>query len=68
MLLQELGSELATWKALNACRSVGVILGWVLISIRPNTDLLYKHIKRLGVYRPDQLLAAAPDTAGVLKM
>ena len=52
---QELDSEISTWKALNACRSVGVILGWLLISFRPNTDLLYKHIKKLGIYRPDQL-------------
>jgi len=51
---QELDSEISTWKALNACRSVGVILGWLLISFRPNTDL-YKHIKKLGIYRPDQL-------------
>ena len=50
---QELDSEISTWKALNACRSVGVILGWLLISFRPNTDLLYKHIKKLGIYRPD---------------
>ena len=52
---QELDSEISTWKALNACRSVGVILGWLLISFRPNTDLLYKHIKKLGIYRADQL-------------
>ena len=45
---QELESELVTWKTLNMFRSVGVILGWLLVSLRPSTDLLYKHLKKLG--------------------
>ena len=45
-----LASEISIWKALNLCRSIGVILGWFLISMRPNTDLLYKHLKKLSLF------------------
>ena len=45
-----LSSEISIWKALNLCRSIGVILGWFLISMRPNTDLLYKHLKKLSIF------------------
>ena len=33
---------------MNLARSITVVLGWFLISLRPSTDLLYKHLKRLG--------------------
>ena len=45
-----LANEISIWKALNLCRSIGVILGWFLISMRPNTDLLYKHLKKLSIF------------------
>ena len=35
-------------QAMNLARSITVVLGWFLISLRPSTDLLYKHLKRLG--------------------
>ena len=33
---------------MNLARSVAVVVGWFLISLRPSTDLLHKHLKRLG--------------------
>jgi hypothetical protein len=50
-----LASEISIWKALNLCRSIGVILGWFLISMRPNTDLLYKHLKKLSIFGGEKL-------------
>jgi hypothetical protein len=47
---QELESEISSWKILNLCRSLGVILGWVLVSLRPNTDLLQKHLRKLSEF------------------
>ena len=35
-------------QAMNLARSIAVVLGWFLISLRPSTDLMYKHLKRLG--------------------
>ena len=35
-------------QAMNLARSIAVVLGWFLISLRPSTDLLHKHLKRLG--------------------
>ena len=37
-------------QALNLCRSIAVILGWFIVSLRPNTDLLIKNLKRLSSY------------------
>ena len=34
-----LSSEISIWKALNLCRSIGVILGWFLISMRPKASM-----------------------------
>ena len=48
--LQDLEHEMTSWKALNLCRSIAVILGWLVVSLRPNTDLLYKNLKRLSTY------------------
>ena len=47
-ILKELDSELSTWKTLNLVRSLGVIVGWALVSLRPGTDLLQKHLRRLA--------------------
>ena len=33
---------------MNLARSISVVFGWFIISIRPSTDLLYKHLKRLN--------------------
>jgi hypothetical protein len=35
---------------LNAVRCVCAILGWFLIALRPNTDLLHKHIKAMAAF------------------
>ena len=35
------------WKALNLCRCLAAIIGWVLVSLRPSTDLLQKNLRRL---------------------
>jgi len=45
---QDLSQELNTWKAMNLARSIAVVLGWFVVSLRPSTDLLYKHLKRLN--------------------
>ena len=37
-----------SFQAMNLARSIAVVLGWFLISLRPSTDLLHKHLKRLG--------------------
>jgi len=39
--------QLEVWKAMNLCRCVAAVLGWFIISLRPSTDLLYKHLKSL---------------------
>ena len=36
------------YKAMNLARSIAVVLGWFIVSLRPSTDLLYKHLKRLN--------------------
>ena len=33
---------------MNLARSISVVLGWFLVSLRPSTDLLYKHLKKLN--------------------
>ena len=33
---------------MNLTRSIAVVLGWLIVSLRPSTDLLYKHLKRLN--------------------
>ena len=33
---------------MNLARSISVVLGWFLVSLRPSTDLLYKHLRALG--------------------
>ena len=35
-------------QAMNLARSIAVVLGWFLVSLRPSTDLLYKHLKKLN--------------------
>ncbi len=47
LFCQDLEDDLSSWRSLNLCRSVGVILGWLLVSLRPSTDLLHKHLKKL---------------------
>ena len=36
-----------SWKALNLCRCLAAIVGWVIVSLRPSTDLLQKNLRRL---------------------
>ena len=43
----ELQQQLGIWRMLSASRSVAVVLGWLVISLKPSTDLLYKHLKAL---------------------
>ncbi len=47
IVCQDLEDDLSSWRSLNLCRSMGVILGWLLVSLRPSTDLLHKHLKKL---------------------
>ena len=42
-------------KSLNLCRCIGVILGWALVSLRPSTDLLFKHLKALKKFKKSPL-------------
>ena len=35
-------------QAMNLTRSIAVVVGWFIVSLRPSTDLLYKHLKRLN--------------------
>lgn len=44
------------WKIISLCRSVMVILGWLLISLRPGTDVLAKRIKALEQSRTQESL------------
>jgi len=46
----DLQHEMTTWKILNLCRSIAVIFGWMIVSLRPNTDLLYKNLEKLSNY------------------
>ncbi|CAI9726320.1 Hypothetical predicted protein [Octopus vulgaris] len=41
---QEFSEDLATWKIINLLRGVAVILGWLLLSIFPNTDRLVENL------------------------
>ena len=43
---QSLSGEVSSWKTLNLFRCVGAILGWLLVALRPTTDLLHKHLRR----------------------
>ena len=56
---QDRDDELDRWRILNVVRGVGAILGWFVVSLRPNTDRLSKNLQRtdeniLGV--PEQNL------------
>ena len=42
---EERSYELETWKAMNLARGLAVILGWLLVALRPSTDLLYKNLR-----------------------
>ena len=42
-------------KSLNLCRCIGVILGWALVSLRPSTDLLFKHLRALKKFKKSPL-------------
>ena len=42
---EDRSNELETWKAMNLARGLAVILGWLLVALRPNTDLLYKNLR-----------------------
>ena len=44
---EERSYELETWKAMNLARGLAVILGWLLVALRPNTDLLYKNLRSI---------------------
>ena len=35
-------------QAMNLTRSIAVVVGWFIVSLRPSTDLLYKHLKKLN--------------------
>ena len=35
-------------QAMNLTRSIAVVVGWFIVSLRPSTDLLYKHLARLN--------------------
>lgn len=47
MTTQDLETEFSVWKGLNYCRCLGFILGWFLVALRPSTDLLQKHLRKL---------------------
>jgi hypothetical protein len=32
-------------QAMNLARGLAVVLGWLIVSLRPGTDLLYKHLR-----------------------
>ena len=46
---QVAASELNTWRILNLVRGVTAILGWIIISLRPNTDRLVKNLQKAEV-------------------
>ena len=60
--MQDLAWELQTWKSLNLCRSAGFVLGWLLVSLRPGTDLLHKHLRRLGLRQQQQRATTLPKS------
>ena len=33
---------------MNLARSLAVVLGWFIVSLRPSTDMLYKNLKSLN--------------------
>ena len=35
-------------QALSLARSLAVVLGWFIVSLRPSTDLLYKNLNSLN--------------------
>ena len=44
MTFQEGEEDIETWRILNLIRGLCAILGWLVISLRPNTDKLSKSI------------------------
>ena len=52
---EDLARELETWKILNLTRSIAVIIGWFIIALRPNTDLLVKHLAFLHKFSQKKL-------------
>lgn len=45
-IFQQTATELNTWRILNLVRGVMAILGWIVISLRPNTDRLVKNLQK----------------------
>ena len=68
---EERSYELETWKAMNLARGLAVILGWLLVALRPNTDLLYKNLRSIrstalhsGSYITDRISMYLQETGG----
>lgn len=50
-LQQESNRALSIWNSLSMARSVGAILGWILIGLTPADDLLYEHLYEMEKYQ-----------------
>jgi len=44
----DLSYQLESWKILSLVRSLAVVIGWLVISLRPSTDLLQKNLKKMN--------------------
>lgn len=64
--------ELNYWRALLITRAVLTCLAWLLVAMRPNTDLLTKHMRKAGdefneiITKPTGTADVAPQVAVIV--
>lgn len=39
------------WNSLSLARSLGAIIGWILVGLTPTDDLLYHHLLEMEKYQ-----------------
>lgn len=49
--LQEHSRVVNIWSSLSLARSVGAIVGWILIGLRPTEDQLYDQLAEMQKYK-----------------
>lgn len=42
---------MSVWSSLSIARSVGAIVGWIMIGLSPTDDLLYNHLLEMEKYQ-----------------
>lgn len=54
MYQQEHSPVVSMWSPLSLARSIGAIIGWILIGLRPTEDQLYEQLIDMKKYRVDK--------------